>query len=202
MWPYVLATQPAPHHVIDIPVLSEPEGFAKPRRTMISTFSPLTPLDEDSRSPRPCRRKDIMYRKFGLFLSVVVGILVALYQSPATEPRQYVSGKNNTVLFIVNEHPGYCNVHIATAQSLLEKHPEISVEFASFPKISKSVARVSSFATKQSRASDIVFHALPGEAYMETILNHEEFRPMRTEELVLSPSPVWKVSRALVSTCR
>jgi hypothetical protein len=74
-----------------------------------------------------------------------------------------VFGQKNTVLFFSLAESGQINVQLATAQALLEKHPDFKVHFASFPQVSKQVARVSSFArARNPSVHDITFHALPG----------------------------------------
>jgi len=110
-----------------------------------------------------------MFGRISLVLIALVGILIALQQrlKAAPEPREYVKGKNNTVLFIVNEHPGLSNVHVATAQSLLQSHSDIEVHFASFEKLSGTLARVSSFSKSDApSAKDIIFHPLAGVSYL------------------------------------
>jgi hypothetical protein len=111
-----------------------------------------------------------MFGRISLALIALVGILIALQQQlkPTPEPREYVRGRNNTILFIVNEHPGLSNVHVATAQSLLQSHSDIEVHFASFKKLNNTLARVSSFAKRHepSSAKDIIFHPLDGVSYL------------------------------------
>ena len=80
--------------------------------------------------------------------------------SPPPPPVR-VTGKNNTALFVVAEHHGLSNVHLATAQALLEQYPHIQLHFASFPKLGVKFPRLSSAAKeRQPRAKDIVFHPI------------------------------------------
>ena len=73
----------------------------------------------------------------------------------------YTTGKNNTALFIVSEHHGCSNVHLATAQGLLELHPDIQLHFASFPKLGKKFPRLGDLAKKrEKKAKEIIFHPL------------------------------------------
>ncbi|KAK8041424.1 hypothetical protein PG994_014431 [Apiospora phragmitis] len=82
----------------------------------------------------------------------------------------YVRGKNNTVLFLTNSEYGLSNVHVATAQSLLENHPHVRVHFASFPRMSGRIARVSSLARLQNAsAPNITFHELKGQSYAAAV---------------------------------
>lgn len=80
-----------------------------------------------------------------------------------------VVGLNNTVLFLVTGNAGLSNVHFATAQALLESHPDIQVHFASSDlSIATKLDRISSYAcAKTPRASPIVFHELPGPSYVQ-----------------------------------
>lgn len=121
-----------------------------------------------------------MFGKIGLVVVAVVGVLIALQQQlkPTPEPREYVKGRNNTVLCLVIEHPGLSNVHAATAQSLLQHNPEVEVHFASFPKLSKTLSRISSFAqTHQPQAKNITFHSLAGPSYYDAIEAYPHINP-------------------------
>jgi hypothetical protein len=123
-----------------------------------------------------------MFGRISLFLIALVGILIALQQQlkATPEPREYVRGRNNTVLYIANEHPGLSNVHVATAQSLLQHHPDIEVHFASFKKLENTLARVSSFAKRhEASAKDIVFHPLGGVSYLTAM---ESYPQIGTDE--------------------
>jgi hypothetical protein len=83
---------------------------------------------------------------------------------------QSIQGINNTVLFVTNEHPGCYNVHLSTVYSLLEKHPQIEIHYASFPKVAQRVQQISSLARKRgSRAKDVTFHPLTGLGFVDTL---------------------------------
>ena len=80
----------------------------------------------------------------------------------------YASGFNNTVLFLTNSQSGLSNVHLATAQSLIERHPSVHVHYASFPEMSAKIDRVSSLARlHDTSAPGITFHTISGQSYME-----------------------------------
>ena len=106
-------------------------------------------------------------------LLVLAIALAAVYfrQGDAAVPTNYITGRNNTALFLVAEHHGLSNVHLATAQSLLEHYPEIEVQFASFPKLARKFPRLSALAQKkQPAAKDIVFHRLTGgQSYVDAV---------------------------------
>lgn len=121
----------------------------------------------------PFYRKCKMLLRFSV-CTVLCAIILAVYYRPQPQsPTQFnVRGtRNKTALFIVTEHHGYSNVHLATAQSILERYPDIQIHFASFPALSSKIADISS-ATKrrQPLARDVVFHHLHGRSYMEAIL--------------------------------
>ncbi|KAK8135475.1 hypothetical protein PG984_003415 [Apiospora sp. TS-2023a] len=83
----------------------------------------------------------------------------------------YVPGKNNTVLFLTNTRHGLSNVHLATAQSLLERHPHVQVHFASFASWGAKVARVCELARRQSpSAPEIAFHELKGQSIEDALV--------------------------------
>ncbi|CAN8102298.1 unnamed protein product [Discula destructiva] len=93
----------------------------------------------------------------------LIGGPVAEYVPPAP-------GRNNTALFIVLPHHGLSNVHLATADALLERHPGVQVQFASFPMLEGKVKRISSWGqTKNQEAKPIVFHELPGRGYEDVL---------------------------------
>lgn len=79
-----------------------------------------------------------------------------------------VQGRNETVLFFINVEYGLSNVHLATAGALLEKHPNIEVHIASFPRTAPKVAKVSSLARRRSTSARVIsFHELPGPEYLK-----------------------------------
>jgi hypothetical protein len=118
-----------------------------------------------------------MFGRISLVLIALVGILIALKQQlkAAPQPREYVRGRNNTALFIVNEHPGLSNVHVATAQSLLQSHSDIEIHFASFKKLNNTLTRVSSFAKRhEPSAKDVIFHSLGGVSYLSAMESYPQ----------------------------
>lgn len=123
-----------------------------------------------------------MFTRYRLIGFAVIGVIIAFLQkqSPSTTPqaREYVKGRNNTALFIVNEHPGLSNVHLATAQSLLQYHPDIEIHFASFPRLEKAVVRISQFAKQHDpQARDIIFHPLSGLSYYDAFDQYPHLLP-------------------------
>jgi hypothetical protein len=121
-----------------------------------------------------------MFTRFAFFLVAAVGVLIALQQKlkPAPVPREYIRGRNNTILYITSEHPGHSNVHAATAQSLLQNNPDIEIHFASFPRLAKTVSRVSTFAKQhEPRAKDIIFHPLNGTSFHEAFDYYDHLTP-------------------------
>lgn len=107
----------------------------------------------------------------GAFL---IGVCAFLFSWISAEDSRFlyqsIQGKNNTVLFVTNEHPGFYNVHLATVYSLLKNHPHIRIHYASFPKVATRVSHISSLATKRgSQAKDVAFHPLAGLGYVDTV---------------------------------
>ncbi|KAK6523310.1 hypothetical protein TWF694_006193 [Orbilia ellipsospora] len=83
---------------------------------------------------------------------------------------QNVQGKNNTVLFLTDDHHGFCNVHLASVYSLLENHPQIIIHYASFPKNNERLQHIASLATRNgSGGKDVTFYPLPGLGYAGAI---------------------------------
>jgi hypothetical protein len=102
-------------------------------------------------------------------------VLVALFLARASPAAKEdfiapVQGKNGTVLFFINVEYGLSNVHLATASALLERHPDIDVHIASFPRSASKVARVNSLARRKVEGgNEIHFHELPGSEYLEAL---------------------------------
>ncbi len=81
-----------------------------------------------------------------------------------------IQGKNNTILFVTDSHPGFCNVHLATVYSLLENHPQATVHYASFPKIAPRLDHLADLARKRGfKNNNIEFHGLGGLGYADTV---------------------------------
>jgi hypothetical protein len=104
-------------------------------------------------------------------IAFLIGICAFLLSWFGAEDDQPITqGKNNTVLFVTNEHPGFYNVHLATVYALLEKHPQVEIHYASFPKIAQRVQQISSLAASRgSRAKDVKFHPLAGLGFVDTV---------------------------------
>ncbi|KAH9907429.1 UDP-Glycosyltransferase/glycogen phosphorylase [Xylariomycetidae sp. FL2044] len=83
-----------------------------------------------------------------------------------------VVGRNNTALFLVTGDFGLSNVHLATAQALLEQHSDVQLHFASFAPMASRLERISSFAKGPSREGKIIFHPLHGMAVIDTCRAH------------------------------
>ncbi|SPO03652.1 uncharacterized protein DNG_06335 [Cephalotrichum gorgonifer] len=96
----------------------------------------------------------------GSVLIAGIALFWSRYWSVPLPREPFIIGKNNTVLFIVDDHHGLSNVHVATAHALLERHPHIKVHFASFAPLAPKLQRVS--AHKSAGASDLVFHQIDG----------------------------------------
>ncbi|KAJ2977828.1 hypothetical protein NQ176_g4155 [Zarea fungicola] len=112
----------------------------------------------------------------------------------------YVTGRNNTALFIVSEGRGLNNVHLATSQSLLERHPDIQLHFVTYPKMKSKLAHLSKLMkARQPLANDIVFHPITsGRPYFEAT---DDVQPKFVEGGLLSVIvPPWlPVIQSLVS---
>ncbi|CZR69812.1 uncharacterized protein PAC_19712 [Phialocephala subalpina] len=90
--------------------------------------------------------------------------------SPDSGPPKLFPGRNNTVLFLTDAHPGMSNVHVATTHALLLSYPDLSIHYASFPKLEKTITSISNFAVHQNPTSNpIAFHPLVGKTYVESL---------------------------------
>jgi hypothetical protein len=107
-------------------------------------------------------------------VALLIGVCAFLFSQFRVEDDRFlyqsIQGTNNTVLFITNEHPGFYNVHLATIYSLLEKHPQVKIHYASFPKVAQRLDQISDLARQRgSRAKDITFYPLTGLGYVDTL---------------------------------
>ncbi|KAE8451625.1 hypothetical protein EG329_003082 [Mollisiaceae sp. DMI_Dod_QoI] len=106
----------------------------------------------------------------GALLIAGFSIFFSRSSPPDSGPPRHFPGRNNTVLFLSDSHPGLANVLVATSHAMLIEYPDIEVHFASFPKLEKSILETSEFATQQnSAAKPIEFHPLVGKAYGESL---------------------------------
>ena len=110
-----------------------------------------------------------------LFVGSAFVAILALFLSTRSRPLSQtpppVIGKNNTALFLVNSEHGLSNVHVATAQALLERYPHIQVEFASFAPLGPRLSRVSSYSRKTANVREIAFHQLDGLSLTHAIVS-------------------------------
>lgn len=100
-------------------------------------------------------------------LAALLAILVAVvYQRSIIRAplAPVVQGRNNTALFIVNTFPGLHNVHMATIQSLRERHPEVKVHVASWASTGKTVRRLTS-------DDSVVYHELESQNWLNAVVN-------------------------------
>ena len=126
-----------------------------------------------------------MFRAAFIGIAALVALIAALtaLRSTTEEPQSLVYGRNNTVLFVTDNHHGLSNVHVATSFTLLESRPDIEVHYASFPKLESEIRRVSKFGqARNPAAKPIQWHALPGPNYIDCML-----RSMGSYESVLIP---------------
>lgn len=132
--------------------------------------------------------------KIPLF-AVVTTVLVALISlllnkytptGPLAEHVPVVPGRNNTALFIVLPHHGLSNVHLATADALLESNPEIQIQFASFTQLESKVKRISAWGqAKNQDAKPIGFHTIPGRNYDDVLC--DDVNVCSSEAAVIAP---------------
>ncbi|KXH66699.1 hypothetical protein CSAL01_08912 [Colletotrichum salicis] len=102
-------------------------------------------------------------QSFFACIVVVIATVISLRRILVGEIEQCppVIGKNNTVFSVANVEHGLSNFHIATVFSLLERHPEITVHFASWSKIKPKIERISAYARKKTpQTHPAIFHEL------------------------------------------
>lgn len=107
---------------------------------------------------------------YAIITTILIVIIAVFVNYPFTQSvEEYVppvQGRNNTALFIVLSHHGLSNVHLATADALLERHPDIKLEFAAFSDLRGKVDRISSWGERRNTsAKPIGFHPIPGLHY-------------------------------------
>ncbi|KAF2973329.1 hypothetical protein GQX73_g356 [Xylaria multiplex] len=107
-------------------------------------------------------------------VTIAVLALIASQWTPPSAPRIETirQGRNNTILFLTNNEHGLSNVFLATAYTLLERHPEVEVHYASFPSMARRLERVSKRAQQKSRSArgvSVIFHELPELSFMYAV---------------------------------
>ncbi|KAI3321746.1 glycosyltransferase family 1 protein [Xylariaceae sp. AK1471] len=108
-----------------------------------------------------------MFRRLLLGSSMTIAVLALLVSQWAPPSALRIStihqGRNNTVLFLTNSELGLSNVLVATADALLQQHPQVQVHFASFPLMGPRLGWISE---KRRSARSIVFHELPDLSFL------------------------------------
>lgn len=130
-------------------------------------------------------------QRLGVVASVIAAVvawaLILYQQAQQPEPgADTVTGINNTVLFLVTGAHGLSNVHFATVQALLERHPHVEVHFATATtdvdstdgvhgRDEAKLARIASFArTVNPAAGDVAFHRLPGPSWVQAMFQNTD----------------------------
>lgn len=96
-----------------------------------------------------------------------------------------VPGRNKTILIFSSDMQGTSSAHVAVAFALAQKHPDVSVHYASSPALAPRIAHISAMAanssspnhdpiTKNNEGIDslsprISFHALSGASYRDSV---------------------------------
>lgn len=96
-------------------------------------------------------------------LAVLVAVIYQRSLAPAP-PAPVVQGRNNTALFIVNPLSGLHNVHMATIQSLRERHPEIELHLASWAPAGDIVKSVTG-------DDSVVYHELQSQSWVHGVVS-------------------------------
>ncbi|KAK8136774.1 hypothetical protein PG984_004714 [Apiospora sp. TS-2023a] len=97
----------------------------------------------------------------GALVVTILALLISQWQTRVPKIPPPVVGKNNTALFVVTSDHGLSNVHLATAQGLLERHPHVHLHFASFEPLLPRLHRISSYDQNPDKY-DIQFHRIDG----------------------------------------
>ena len=131
-----------------------------------------------------------MFRQAFIGVAALAAILAGLiaFWSTAAEKHPVVYGRNNTVLFITDNHHGLSNVHVATSFALLENHPDIEIHYASFPKLRTKIERVSKAGqARNAAAKPIQWHTLPGLNYVDAVMRTLYHRTSATGDMTTNP---------------
>ncbi|TGJ79087.1 hypothetical protein E0Z10_g9679 [Xylaria hypoxylon] len=102
----------------------------------------------------------------------VLALIVSQWTSPSAPRIETIrQGRNNTVLFLTNTEHGLSNVFLATAYTLLERHTEVEVHYASFPSMTRRLERISRRAQQKSRsARRVIYHELPDLSFLNAMV--------------------------------
>jgi len=83
-----------------------------------------------------------------------------------------------TVVFLTNCESGQCNVHVATASSILLQHENVNVHFISFIDITDTIRSTEHLlASISGRPKTIHLHVLPGFTHAQAIICQFPFQP-------------------------
>lgn len=139
---------------------------------------------------------------YAVSAALLIALIAVLVRVPTAGPvEEYVppvQGRNNTALFIVLPHHGLSNVHLATADALLERHPDVQVEFASFSALQGKVERISGWGQgRNSNAKPIRFHTISGRPYEDAIAAARESVRLHGAEGAMSPPGLPGIKRLI-----
>lgn len=125
----------------------------------------------------------------GVVFAASLAYVLSGQQAGNAQPRPpYIQGRNRTVLFVTNREHGLSNVHVATASALLEGFPDIEVHYASFPGLTRKLARVSSFSRRRTPAArDIILHDLRSLPYGEAFMEDERYAGIMAQDRMIAP---------------
>lgn len=126
--------------------------------------------------------------------AVLVGVLAMLLGIWGSMPSasvhvaqdDIVPGRNKTILIFSSDMQGTSSAHVAVAFALAQKHPDVSVHYASSPALAPRIAHISAMAANRSSlnhdpttkdnegssnssSSSISFHALSGASYRDSV---------------------------------
>jgi hypothetical protein len=105
----------------------------------------------------------LRHASIGVLLVALLAMIFGKLQTPEQLPKLERGANDDTILFFCLAESGQMNVELATAQALMEKHPDFKIHFASFPSVRDKVQRISSFARHRNPSvQEIVFHEIPG----------------------------------------
>ncbi|KAK8088299.1 2-hydroxyacylsphingosine 1-beta-galactosyltransferase [Apiospora hydei] len=106
----------------------------------------------------------------GALVVTISALLLSQWQTQVSRISPVV-GRNNTALFVVTSDHGLSNVHLATAQGLLERHPHVRLHFASFAPLKPRLHRISSHSQNPNK-HDVQFHLIDGLSVIDTCITH------------------------------
>lgn len=100
-----------------------------------------------------------------LFLTAIAAAFAAFFFSrnpQVVEKKEFVQGRNNTILFLSNDDFGLANVLVATTYSLLTEHKDLDIHYGTHSKFKRHIENINKFVEPKALSKPIKIHIFEG----------------------------------------